>query len=121
MADRARIPLGDVPEGGCVAVADGRVLLTKVDGEVRAYENSCLHQQTPLDGGFVRDGVLTCPMHFWRYRLADGSHLGSRRALPRYDVEVDDDTVTVEVPDDEPSVSLAERLREHARTWRRDA
>lgn len=110
----------DVPEGGCVAVGDGRVLLTRVDGVIRAYTNRCPHRGVALDGGLVRDGVLTCPGHFRRYRLADGTCLGGGARLARRPVEVADGAVRVEVP--EPaSGSLRDRLREHARDWSRDA
>lgn len=119
MAEVVTAPAGEVPEGGCLAVADGRVLLTKIDGEVRAFENRCLHRATALDGGTVRDGVLTCPAHFWRYRIVDGAHVGSGQRLASYPVDVDGVTVHVELPD-EPSRSLREQLLEHARTWSRD-
>lgn len=119
MGEVVTASVDDVPEGGCLAIADGRVLLTKVDGEVMAFENRCLHRATALDGGLVRDGVLTCPAHLWRYRIADGSHLGSRRRLPRFPVEVADGTVSVEVPQPR-SGSVRDMLLEHARTWRRD-
>ena len=25
------------------------------------------------DGALIEDGVVTCPLHFWRFRLADGT------------------------------------------------
>lgn len=109
----------DVPEGGCTAVGDGRVLLTKVDGVVHAFENRCLHKARALDDGVVRDGVLTCPAHFWRYRIDDGSSPNTGHSLPRYDVRVEDGVVLVDLPP-EPAGSLRDQLLEHARTWSRD-
>lgn len=119
MPDLVTVPVEEVPEGGCVAAGDGRVLLTRIDGEIRAFENRCLHKGTRLDGGSVRGGILTCPAHFWRYRLEDGANVNSGRTLPRYDVEVVDDHVVVELPE-QPATSLRDQLLEHARTWSRD-
>lgn len=109
----------DVPEEGCLAAADGRVLLTHVDGQLRAYENRCLHRGARLEEGTVYDGVLTCPSHFWRYDLADGRVVGGEARLPEVDTEVVDGQVRAEIPPPDPR-SLREQLREHARTWRRD-
>lgn len=116
---RAVADLDDIPTDGCVAAGRGRVLLTRAGGRVRAYENRCLHAGARLDRGAVADGVLTCPMHFWRYELADGRVVGGDARLPELDVEVTDGQAVVEVP--EPgTTSLRERLLEHARTWQRD-
>lgn len=109
----------DVPEGGCLPVADGRVLLARVDGRLVAWRNRCLHRGTPLDGGLVRDGVITCPMHFWRYDLVSGRNLTSGASLDPVDVESNDGHVAV-VPPTDPSTDLRAMLLEHARTWTRD-
>lgn len=109
----------DVPEDGCLAVADGRVLLARVDGDVVAWRNRCLHREAPLDGGLVRDGIVTCPMHFWRYDLRTGRHLGSGATLPEVPVEVVDGDVVV-VPPPDPPRDVRRLLFEHARSWTRD-
>ena len=33
----------------------------------------CPHMGASLAGGFVEDGIVTCPWHYWRFRLADGA------------------------------------------------
>ena len=71
--------LAELSEGACRAVAGGEVLLALVDGRVVAYRNRCLHRGARLETGVVRDGILTCPLHFWRYRLADGRVVGATR------------------------------------------
>jgi nitrite reductase/ring-hydroxylating ferredoxin subunit len=102
----------DVPVEGCLAVCEGRVLLARVGGDLLAYRNQCLHRATPLDGGLVRDGVVTCPLHFWRYDLADGRNLAGG-SLGRVEAWVEDGDVLV-VPPPEPT-SLRQLLRDHAR------
>ena len=120
-AARARVPVcraADVPEGGCIAVADGTVLLARVDGRLVAYRNRCLHKGARLDDGTVRNGYLTCAQHFWRYRLADGRKAGSEAALESVPMDVVDGEVHV-TPPAEPA-SIRALLFDHARTWTRE-
>lgn len=42
------------------------------DGDPVAMLDRCPHRDIALSGGVVRDGLLTCPGHFWRFSLADG-------------------------------------------------
>jgi nitrite reductase/ring-hydroxylating ferredoxin subunit len=105
--------IDDVPADGCLAVLEGRVLLARVGDDLVAYRNQCLHKATPLDGGLVRDGIVTCPLHFWRYDLADGRNLAGGGSLERLQAWTDGSDVLV-VPPPEPT-SLRQLLRDHAR------
>ena len=119
-----RVPVGpvaDVPDDRCVAVGDGQVVVVRVGGELRAFENRCLHQDSLLSGGKVRNGVLSCPLHFWRYRVADGSLIGSNRSLPRFPIDVVAGEAFVLVPDVPAPGSIREQLLDRARTYDRDA
>ncbi len=107
-----------VPEAGCVTAAEGRVLLARAGGRIVAYRNACLHKGARLDTGVVRDGVLTCPAHLWRYRLDDGTCLNAEGTLERLPCRVLDGQVEVEVPA-VSTAPLREQLLTHARTWRR--
>lgn len=110
----------DVPDGGCLPVADDRVLLARVDDRVVAWENRCLHRGTPLHTGAVRDGVLTCPAHFWRYDLATGCNVTSGAPLGAVPVEVTDDGEVLVWPPPAPAGSIRDLLLAHARAWSRD-
>ncbi len=119
-----RVPVGpvaDVPDDRCVAVGDGQVVVVRVGGELRAFENRCLHQDSLLAGGIVRNGVLSCPLHFWRYRVVDGSLIGSKRSLPRFPIDVVEGEAFVLVPDAPAPGSIREQLLDRARTYDRDA
>lgn len=113
--------LDDLPTDRCVPIADGRAIVVRTDGAVIAFANRCLHQESPLEGGWVRAGVLTCPLHFWRYRVDDGSLVGGGTgdALDRFPVTIADGDITVELPDPPPATTLRDQLLARARTYDR--
>lgn len=113
--------ISDVPDDRCVAIGDGRAVVVRVDDEVVAFPNRCLHQDSELADGRVFDGRLQCPAHFWRYHLPGGEHVGGEGRLQRLPVRVEDGHVVVDLPDPEPVLSMRERLLAHARDWDRDA
>lgn len=108
-----------LPTDRCVAVEGAAVV--RVGEDVVAFENRCLHQSSSLGGGWVKDGILTCPAHFWRYSVPEGRNIGSDASLPSYRVEIVDGEAWVEVPDP-PSAfpGLRDVLLSHARDWKRD-
>jgi nitrite reductase/ring-hydroxylating ferredoxin subunit len=119
-----RVPIGpvaDVPDDGCIAVAHGRAVVVRIGAELRAYRNRCLHQDSPLDGGWVRDGVLSCPLHFWRYDVSTGALRSGDGCLERFAVEYEGGVAHVVLPDEAPARSLREELLARARTYDRDA
>ena len=87
-------------EGKNVIVA-GRILaLFRSGEEYHALDDACPHMGFSLVGGAVEDGTVTCPLHAWRFRLADGAWLSSPRVkVGCYKVRVQGDEVQVEVPE----------------------
>jgi Fe-S cluster biogenesis protein NfuA/nitrite reductase/ring-hydroxylating ferredoxin subunit len=69
--------LADIPDGGVIErrVKDVSVLLYREGGEVSCVENNCAHLGMPLEMGDINEGVITCPYHGFRYRLATGECL----------------------------------------------
>ena len=95
MSEHVLCRLDQLVEGrGRPARADGRYLAVfLVDGRVHVIENQCLHAESPLDAGPVRDGIVHCPWHGWAYRLEDGSLLtafGDRPGIRTYPCRVTD-------------------------------
>ena len=46
---------------------DEPLVLVRLDGEVRAFRDLCVHRGTALSLGWVEDGCLVCPYHGWTY------------------------------------------------------
>ena len=113
--------LEELPPGAATVVqaGDRTVAVFNVDGDLIAVDGRCLHRGGPLAEGFVRDGVVTCPWHWWRYDLRTGERLGAPwLRLRRYRVRVETGEVVVEIPPPEAPVSIREALLRHAARWR---
>lgn len=59
----------DFPEG---SLAKSRLLgedlvIWRLNGQARVWQDLCAHRGTRLSLGWVRDGKLTCPYHGWTY------------------------------------------------------
>lgn len=92
------------------------ILVAIVDDTPRAVAADCLHKGASLEGGVCRDGIITCPSHWWRYDLRDGSLQGTPgAALTVYPARVTDGMVEVELPPVTRAPSLREALLAHAR------
>ncbi len=64
----------DIPQGfAWGGEVDGRLVCAVLDGDrPQVMLDRCPHRDIRLSGGLVRDGLLTCPGHFWRFDLTDG-------------------------------------------------
>ena len=92
------------------------VLIAVVDGLPRAVSAECLHKGADLEGGVCRGGVITCPSHWWRYDLRDGSLQGTPgAALAVYPARVTAGIIEAQLPDAPRPRSLRETLLAHAR------
>lgn len=107
-----------IPPGQAIVVrAAGReVAVFNLSGDLVAVDHRCPHRRGPLADGVVKDGVLTCPWHWYRFELATGrcvnaSGLRLRRHLI---LEVDGQTY-VRVPPAPPQRSWRETLLAAAR------
>jgi 3-phenylpropionate/trans-cinnamate dioxygenase ferredoxin subunit len=72
---------------------EGReIVLCEVEGEIYALDGICTHEELPLDGGEVEDGVLECPWHGARYDVCTGRvrALPAVRPLRTFPVRVDE-------------------------------
>ena len=81
--------------------AEGRdVALFLIGGRYFALADACPHMGASLSAGWVGDGIVTCPLHFWRFRLDDGTWADNPRLkTDSFDVRVVGEEIQVELPD----------------------
>lgn len=79
-----------------------RIAVWRVRDRFFAADNRCPHEGYALVKGDVKDDVLTCAWHNWKFRLADGENLRQGEGLRTYPVQVRDGAVYVDVTDPEP-------------------
>jgi len=68
-------PIDELPEGQPALRKDEaghRFACVRKGGEVHALDDRCPHQGYPLSQGSVREGVLTCEWHNWKFDVATG-------------------------------------------------
>src|SRR5262249_10156668 len=92
--------VGDLPEGEgrTVAVGDKLIAVFREGGRFFAIDDVCPHMGASLGGGYLENGVVTCPWHAWRFRLADGAWADYPRIkIGCYPVRVVGDEIQVQV------------------------
>jgi nitrite reductase (NADH) small subunit len=84
--------------------------------ELYVTDGACPHNGGPLAEGLVRDGVLTCPWHWYRYELATGKcRTAAEYQLRRYPVVLVGDAPHAVLPAAAPARSWSQILHAHAR------
>ena len=94
--------VGEIPEGQSIVVEVNRkcVAVFCADGKYFAIDDRCPHAGASLSGGSVENGIVTCPWHYWRFRLADGAWADNPRIKTgAYPIHVVGDEVRLELPD----------------------
>jgi nitrite reductase/ring-hydroxylating ferredoxin subunit len=94
------LALADLPEGGHskVFVGGQPILVSRLDGQVFAIHDTCLHRGGSLASGPLEGGVVTCPLHFWGFDARTGVCVQvPSLALKAFPTKVDDGEVYIEV------------------------
>src|SRR5581483_776670 len=92
--------LHEIPEneGKTVAVGEKLIAVFRQGEQVYAIDDVCPHMGASLSGGYVEGGIVTCPWHAWRFRLADGVWADNPRIkIGCYAVRVVGDDVQVQL------------------------
>jgi nitrite reductase (NADH) small subunit/3-phenylpropionate/trans-cinnamate dioxygenase ferredoxin subunit len=85
-------------EGKTVAVEGKLIALFCDKGQYYAIDDVCPHMGASLGEGYVENGVVTCPWHAWRFRLADGAWADSPRIkIGCYAVRIVDGEIQIAV------------------------
>jgi nitrite reductase/ring-hydroxylating ferredoxin subunit len=101
----------DIPVSGAKLFRhfDKRIALFRTGKGVFATDNRCPHEGYALVRGDVKDDVLTCEWHNWKFRLDDGACLFGGESVRSYPVEIRGGQVFVDVTDP-PSEQVAPQL-----------
>jgi len=79
------------------------LLLAQEQGEVYLLEARCPHREHALDTASIRGGAIECPLHRYRFRLADGALLHASeepcRALKTWPLVYEGNELGVMLPD----------------------
>jgi len=92
--------LADLPVGGVLEkqIMARRVAVFNVAGKLYGIQSDCKHMRAPLGSGTVKDRIITCKWHHWRYDLETGECLDQKSArLQRYDVKIEHGEIFLEV------------------------
>jgi nitrite reductase/ring-hydroxylating ferredoxin subunit/uncharacterized membrane protein len=85
---------GEIPEGRPIKAKLGinQLVLVRQGDRILALHDTCAHAGGPLNEGKLVDGVIKCPWHFSRYRVADGHVVGGPSVYdqPAYEVRARD-------------------------------
>jgi len=99
----ARIALGRINlippgQGRCFSVGRLRIAVFRQrDDTLCALENACPHQGGPLADGVLGAGMVVCPLHAHRFRLADGSGVNTALYARTFPVEIHDGFLFVQI------------------------
>ncbi len=97
---------GAIPAGQGATFALGeRLVAVFFDGQhYQAIDDLCPHMGASLGAGTCHEGVVTCPWHAWRFRLADGAWMDNPRIkIDCFEVRVLGDDVQVRLCDPDPA------------------
>ena len=93
---------------GCTVAGVDVLLLRTDDGDIRACQSICPHQEHPLENGEFDGTTLTCGAHLWEFDAATGRGINPDDAeLAQYPVTVRDGQVLVSVQGVKPKYSHA--------------
>ncbi len=103
----------DIREGGARSFAylDKRIALFRTSRGVFASDNRCPHQGYALVRGEVKDGVLTCAWHNWKFELGTGTCRYGGENIRTYPVQIRDGQVYVDIADPSPEIIRPDLFR----------
>jgi nitrite reductase/ring-hydroxylating ferredoxin subunit len=78
-----------------------RLVCVRRGDSVDVLDDECPHEGHPLSMGLVRDNVLTCPWHNWRFDTGSGQCLVGEESVRRHRTEVLHGELFVAIDQDE--------------------
>jgi nitrite reductase/ring-hydroxylating ferredoxin subunit len=93
--------VSEIPDGqGLAFSVNGRmVAVFNEGGRFSAIDDFCPHMGASLAGGYLEDGIVTCPWHAWRFCIHDGKWCDNPKIrIDAFEVRVEGDEIQVKVP-----------------------
>jgi nitrite reductase (NADH) small subunit/3-phenylpropionate/trans-cinnamate dioxygenase ferredoxin subunit len=85
-------------EGRVFSVAGKLIAVFHHAGQYFAIDDTCPHMGDSLSQGYVEEGIVTCPWHAWRFRLADGAWADNPRIkIGSYQIRVAESMIQVAI------------------------
>ena len=79
-------------------VNDTEIAVFKINGEIFALSNTCPHQHSSvIYDGIIEEGYVLCPVHGWKFSLADGKLPSGSGGLDSYEVILSGNDVYIKV------------------------
>ena len=104
--------LEDLPVGEARLVAheDRRIAVFRTDERAAyAIDNRCPHEGYPLIRGYVKDCVVTCIWHNFKFDVRDGRCVMGDEHVRSYPLRIVDGRVELDLTDPDPGIELAAR------------
>jgi nitrite reductase/ring-hydroxylating ferredoxin subunit len=78
-----------------------QVALFRHQGKLFCLSNICPHRHQPsIYRGYVENGCVTCPEHFWTYRLDTGENINQKQGIKKlktYEVIEKDGVILIHI------------------------
>ncbi len=91
----------EIVEGKALTVRtkQGRIGLTRINGEIRAFEDVCTHDDGPLADGDIEGEEIICPRHGARFNMCTGkvTKMPATEDIEVYPIRVTDGVVEVDM------------------------
>ena len=102
MTERAFLcNVAELPAEGAAkefTVGNRTLCVARVNGELAALDNVCLHRGGPLGQGTIEGGKIICPWHGWAFDPKSGEAVHSAMAkVQTFRISIEGDDVVVEL------------------------
>ncbi|MFC1475038.1 Rieske (2Fe-2S) protein [Candidatus Zixiibacteriota bacterium] len=90
--------IDELPVGGSVVkrILARRIAVFNDNGTLYGMEGDCKHMKATLAGSEIKNGIVTCRWHHWKYKLETGECLNVDKVkLKKYEIELNDDYIYV--------------------------
>ncbi len=91
----ADIPAGEMKQ---FDLKDAEFLVVSLNGTLYCLDGRCTHAGAPLAEGSLNEDILTCPWHYSKFKITDGSVIGgpANKPLRTYNTMINDGQLFVD-------------------------